>query len=155
MSNEKKVEVITEINNVINKYVDNYKLFCGGCCFAAYLIARYLNKLGISYTTAIFQYSDILNVINFNKAINGNGVAHVAIEVDVNGEKMFIGDCSGIYRYFQSTCEDYHIRRYHRVKPMEILKWYRNNCWNYVYNTAYNSHLSREMKKIYLKYLLK
>ena len=152
MSNEKKIEVITEMNNVINKYVENHKLFCGGCCFAAYLIARYLNKLGISYTTAIFQYYDIINVINFNKAINGNGVAHVAIEVEVNGEKLFIGDCGGIYRYFESTCEKYKIRRYHRVKPMAILKGYRNNCWNCRYNTAYNSYLSRDMKKIYLKY---
>ena len=152
MGNNKKIEIITEMCNLINKYVDNHKLFYGGCCFAAFLIARYLDLLGIRYTTAIFQNGDILNVINFNKAINGEGVAHVAIEVEVDGEKLFIGDCGGIYRYFESTCEKYKIRRYHRVKPMMLLKGYRNNTWNYMYNTAYNSHLSREMKKLYLKY---
>ena len=152
MDNNKKIEVITEMCNLINKYVDNYNLFCGGCCFAAYLIAKYLDMFGISYTTAIFQDGDILNVINFNKAINGDGVAHVAIEVKVNGEKMFIGDCGGIYDYYQCTNEKYYLRRYHRITPMMLLKGYKNNTWNYMYNTAYNSHLSREMKKIYLKY---
>lgn len=152
MDNNKKTEIITEMCNLINKYVDNYRLFCGGCCFAAYLIARYLDMFGIRYTTAIFQDGDILNVNDFNKAINGEGVAHVAIEVKVNGEKMFIGDCGEIYRFYQLTNVKYHLRRYHKITPTMLLKGYKNNTWNNCYNIAYNSHISREMKKIYLKY---
>lgn len=152
MDNKKKEEIINEMNMVINHYVYNCLLFAGGCCYAAYVLARYLTKLGISYNTCIFQYRSCLYEKGFKKVINGNDVSHVAIEVKVGRKKMFIGDCTGIYDYFQATGYDYKIRHYRHVAPGEILQGYRNNSWNWMYDTNNNTPLSKAIKMVYLKY---
>ena len=153
MNKAKKIEFIKEINEVVNVYVNMHKLFCGGCCYAAFLIASCFDMVGIKYKTAIFQYYDILNVRNFNKAINGNGVAHVAIEVKVNGVKTVIGSCDGVYRYFNSSKEHFHIRHYSKVNPYMILEGYVNNSWNDTYNRANNISLAKDITKVLEKYL--
>lgn len=152
MDNKKKEEIINEMNKVINYYVENHMLFAGGCCYAAYVLARYLTKLGISYNTCIFQYGACLYERNFKKVINGEDVSHVAIEVKVGGNKMFIGDCIDIYKYFQSTGFEYKVRHYHHIHPSDILHGYRNNCWNRLYDTNNNTPLSKAIKMIYQKY---
>lgn len=153
MNKAKKIEFIKEINEVVNFYVSIHKLFCGGCCYAAFLIASCFDMVGIKYKTAIFQHHDILNVRNFNKAINGNGVAHVAIEVKVNGVKTFIGSCDGVYRYFNSSKERFNIRHYNKIKPNMILDGYVNNSWNDTYNRANNISLAKDITKVLDKYL--
>jgi hypothetical protein len=108
--------------------------------------------MGINYRTVIFQYNDILNETDFNNAINGCGVSHVAIEVVWKFRKIYIGDCSGIYRYFKSTGEKFKIMKYKDISPEEILNGYRNNEWNSLYDTHCNGPLARDIKKVYLKY---
>lgn len=153
MNKAKKIKFINELNGIINEYVVNYNLFSGGCCYAAFIIASCLDILNIKYKTVIFQYHNILNVRNFNKAINGNGVAHVAIEVKVNGTKTFIGDCDGIYKYFNITQQEYKVRHYSRVNPHMLLEGYMNNAWNWVYNTENNTNLAQDVSKILDKYI--
>jgi len=147
-----KNHFIEELNRVINHYACNSNLFNGGCCYSAYLLAKYLNKMGISYKTVIFQYNDILNETDFNNAINGRGVSHVAIEVTYKFKKMLIGNCEGIYNYFKNTGEEFKIRKYKNINPEEILEGYRNNDWNWKYDTHCNGPLSRDIKKVYLKF---
>ena len=152
MNKTKKIEFINELNNLINTYVDEYSLFSGGCCFAAAVIAYCFESVGIKYKTAIFQYMDVLNVRSFTKVINGNGIAHVAIEVEINRTKMFIGKCDGIYRYFESTGEDYKIRHYRGVSSRMILDGYEHNSWNDKYQRKYNENLVNDVNKILSKY---
>lgn len=144
--------LIEMINDKINQYVHNCRLFSGGCCYSAYVIARSLKMAGIKYRTVVWQSDEILKVRSFNKAVNGDGCAHVGIEVKYQGKWQVIGDCSGINRYFMITGEKVNIRTYSRVEPETILEGYKNNEWNCTYDTHNNGPLSRDINKIVLKY---
>ena len=145
-------KLIEMINDKINQYVHNKRLFSGGCCYSAYVIARNLRLVGIKYRTVVWQSDEILKVRSFNKAVNGDGCAHVGIKVKYKGKWSIIGDCSGIDRYFKVTGEKVNIRTYSRVEPETILEGYRNNEWNCLYDTHNNGPLSRDINKIVLKY---
>lgn len=154
MKNKIKNQIIEEMNNRINEYVWNSDLFAGGCCYAAYVLAKNLKKLGITYKTVMFQYNSILNVKNFNSAINGpDGQAHVGIEVVYKHQKMIIGDCSAIYRYFECSGEKFKVRTYADVSPEEILEGYKNGSWNWRYNVNCNGPLMRDISRIADKYM--
>lgn len=153
-----KFNVIDEMNTVIQKYVDEKKLFCGGCCYSAYVLAKNLTKLGIKYKTVIVQYDEILNANTFNDAINGRGVAHVAIKVcDILKGNVFIGDFSDLTRYFNHMKYAYNIKSYDNISPEEILKGYKNGRkayrWNYIYDVKNNAPLMKEINQICKKYL--
>ena len=145
--------LIEELNSTVNHYVYHNDLFCGGCCFSAYALAKNLKKLGVKYRVAIFQYKDILHENVFTNAINGEGVSHVAIEVTYHHRKIVIGDCSGIYRYFDCTGEKYRIKKYSRIEPEELLEGYKNNEWNWRYDTHNNGPLMRDINKVANKYM--
>jgi hypothetical protein len=152
MNNIDRFTFISELNSKVNHYVNEHHLFSGGCCYTAYCLAAALKHAGIKYRTVVWQYQDILKENNFNKVINGKGVSHVGIEVTVRGEKVIIGDCSGIKEYFATTYQDYRVRKYDNVDPEELLEGYRNNKWNYLYNTSWNKYLARDIRKITTKY---
>ena len=144
---------LLELAGIIDGYNDRNHLFCGGCAYAAYLIADACKTLGIKYHTVMYQYLGIIKETNFNKAINGNGVAHVAIQVKYKREWKYVGSCAGIKRYFATTGEDFIIRKYNRVEPEEILSGYRNNSWNWRYDKAHcNGPLTRDVRHLVAKY---
>ena len=153
MNNIKKLTLVTELCKKINEYVYNYDLFAGGCCYAAYVLAKNLKQLGIEYKTIIYQYDDILNETNFNNAINGEGVSHVAIEVRIGFRRYTIGDCSSILRFFDWSGYKFKIKKYTGISPEEIIEGYRNNVWNNKYNTHHNGPLMRDINKICNKYV--
>ena len=141
--------IIDEYNEKINEFVKKYSLFCGGCCFAAYALAKNLTELGIKYKVVIFQYNKILNVNTFNDAFNGKGVAHVAIQVTHRRKSFYIGDCSGIMDYFKATQEKYKIKKYTDITPQMILNGYNHySFWNWEYNTDHNPLLLQEIRDI-------
>ena len=153
MNTFKKYVLILELCEKINEYVYNHNLFEGGCCYAAYVLAKNLKQLGIEYKTIIYQYDDILNETNFNNAINGNGVSHVAIEVRVGIKRYIIGDCSDIFRFFDYTGYRFKIKKYTDISPEEIIEGYKNNVWNHRYNRHLNGPLMRDINKICNKYI--
>ena len=144
---------IRELRTIIDRYVNDYRLFCGGCCYSAYLLAAALKKAGIKYKTVIWQYQDILDVTDFNQAINGKGVSHVAIEVGMGRKRIVIGDDSGIREFFMNHEYLYNVRKYDGIEPDEILAGYRNNNWNVMYDTRYNTPLRRDIQKVTSKYV--
>lgn len=152
MKNSVRNSIIEELNKKINEYVDEKCLFSGGCCFSAYVLAEYLQKCGIKYKIAIFQYMDILNERNFTNAINGNGVSHVAVEVVYKHKRMFIGKCDGIYNYFKMSGEKYKLHRYRGIEPIDLLSAYMGNMWNCTYDTDYNVPLINDIRAIIKKY---
>lgn len=153
MKTTERCRFIDDLTKVINHYVQEHYLFAGGCCYSAYILARALRMFGIKYKTVLFQYDDILNETDFNNAINGEGVSHVAIEVRYGMKRYIIGDCSGIYRYFKCTGEKFKIMKYADIAPEEILDGYRHNEWNCMYDVHNNSILSRDINKVIAKYL--
>jgi len=153
MKTTERCGFIDDLTKVINHYVQKCNLFAGGCCYSAFLLARAFRMFGIKYKTVIFQCNDILNETDFNNAINGNGVSHVAIEVRYGLKKYIIGDCTNIYRYFKRTGEKFKIRKYTGITPEEILNGYRHNEWNWMYDVHNNSFLSRDINKVVAKYL--
>ena len=54
MNTIKKIALVNELCKKINEYVYNYDLFCGGCCYAAYVLAKNLRQLGIEYKTVLY-----------------------------------------------------------------------------------------------------
>jgi hypothetical protein len=80
-------------------------------------------------------------------------VSHVAIEVTYHHRKIVIGDCSGIYRYFDCTGEKYRIKKYSGIEPEELLEGYKNNEWNWRYNPYTNGAVMRDINKVANKYM--
>ena len=152
MDTKKKDNFISELNEMINKWVNGCCLFQGGCCFAAYGLAWYLSKLGIKYNTILFQYLDILNTKKFSTAINGDGVCHVAIEVTYKHKKFLIGRCDGIYDFFEKYGYKYKVRRYRNITPERLLDGYMSNDWNWMWDTDNNKRLLNDIKRIAEKY---
>ena len=153
MDTKKKDTVISELNEMINRWTDGHYLFHGGCCFAAYGLAWYLSKLGIKYKTVIFQYLDIVNTRKFSTAINGGGVCHVAIEVTYKHKKFLIGRCDEIYDFFKRYGYEYKVRRYKNITPEKLLDGYMSNDWNWTWNTDNNQKVLNDIRKIAEKYL--
>ena len=153
MNTIKKIALVNELCKKINEYVYIHYLFAGGCCYAAYALAKNLKQLGIEYKTVLYQYDDILNETNFNNAINGYGVSHVAIEVRVGFKRYIIGDCSGIMKFFNYSGYKFKIKKYNSISPEEIIEGYRNNMWNDAYNKHCNGPLMRDINKICNKYV--
>ncbi len=144
--------LIMELNQKINEFCQKYNLFAGGCCYSAYLLSKCLTNLGVRHKIVIFQDHDIINETNFSKAINGDGVAHVAIQVTYKFHKMYIGDCTGLMNWYKYTKIPYKVRKYPSVDPNELLEAYQNNSWNCCYDPCHNLTVAKAIKKIYIKY---
>lgn len=138
---------VKELNDKVNEYVFEKKLFWGGCCYAAYLLAEAFVKAGIQYKVVLFETHMTLTK-DFNKSINnGFGVDHIAIQVKPGKKNFIIGDLTDFLDYRGRD-----IRRYKDVTPEMLLDAYENNIWNDVYNTDYNPQLKKEIFGICAKY---
>ena len=153
MKGERKRLFIWEIVNKVNEFVHEKDLFCGGCCFSAFVLAEILNKFGIKYRTVLFQSHDILHEHDFNNAINSEDCDHVAIEVTLDGKRIIIGDYSGITNYYDTFGVEYTARRYRGITPEMLKNAYYWNSWNPRYKTENNLPFRNEMNKIADKYL--
>lgn len=152
---KRKIEeqFLLDLATIIDNYNNKCDLFCGGCAYAAYLVADACKTLGIRYTTVMYQYQSIIRETDFTKAINSRGVAHVAIRVKYKKEWKYIGSVSGIKDYFAWTCQDFIVREYRRIQPEQILSGYRNNVWNCVYDRSHcNGPLTRDVRRLVVKY---
>lgn len=148
MDSKTRKSFIKELNNKINEYVEKKNLFCGGCCYAAYLLADVLEKVGIKYRVVLFESGNTLTK-DFNKSINngGFGVNHVAIQVRFGLFSFIIGDTSD-YKGYRGR----EIHRYDNVTPHMLLEAYQGNTWNDFYETSNNSRLRKDISRIYAKY---
>ena len=153
MKTQVRNSFIKSLADVIDKYVYTCDLFNGGCCYSAYVLAKVLKEAGIKYKVKMFQYKDVLRTNEFNTAINGNGVAHVAIAVRQNREWKVFGSCDGIYNHFAFTGERFKVCTYNGITPEQLLEGYENNDWNCMYDTENNKSLVKEINKVASKYI--
>lgn len=152
MKGERKRLFIWEIVNKVNEFVHEKDLFCGGCCFAASVLAEILTRLGIKYRTVLFQGHELARVKDFDVAVNNDDCDHVAIEVTVGGEKVIIGDYSAIDNYYDTFDVRHSVRRYRGITPQMLRAAYYGNSWNPRYETSNNAPFREEMYKIADKY---
>lgn len=142
---------IFEINKVINEYVHTKKLFSGGCCYSAYLIANALKRLGVEYKVVLFQSGENASEREFANAIDGD-CDHVAIEVRIGLKKLIIGDYSGITKYYETMGFVHELRKYDNISPRTLRNAYYGKSWNCIYDTTNNRPLSAIINGIVDKY---
>ena len=153
MDKETKRIAIWELNNKVNEFVRDKNLFCGGCCFSAYVLSNVLTKIGIKYEVLIFQSSRIREKLTFNDAVNDDGCDHVAIEVRLGAKRVIIGRFDDLNNYYRMFHIKPKIRRYKDITPCMLRNAYYSNTWNHLYNTNNNRPLSISLNKIARKYI--
>lgn len=153
MDKEKKRIAIWELDNKVNEFVRERRLFCGGCCFSAYVLSNIFTKMGIKYEVLIFQSSRIKEKPTFNDAVNDDRCDHVAIEVRLGAKRVIIGKFDDLNNYYRMLHIKPKIRRYKDITPGMLRNAYYSNIWNRVYNTANNRPLSISLNKIARKYI--
>lgn len=150
-----KYNVIKEMADVIDRYVEERDLFAGGCCFSAYILAEYLKKLGINYKVVLFQYGESLNKRRFSTAMRTGWVGHVAIEVRYKNRKVLIGNCGRINFFFIINNFRFRCRTYSNISPSRLLSEYESGDWNSCYDTVNNFSLLNDIKSVANKYIEK
>lgn len=142
---------ILEINKAINEYVHTKRLFCGGCCYSAYLIANALKRLGVKYKVVLFLPDWNANEGEFTNAVNGD-CDHVAIKVRVGRKNLIIGDYSGITRFYELIGYAPNLCEYDNISPRMLKDAYYGKSWNCSYDTTNNRPLSAVINGIVDKY---
>lgn len=142
---------IFEINKTINEYVHTKRLFCGGCCYSAYLIANALKRLGVEYKVVLFLSGQGADEREFVKAVNGD-CDHVAIKVRVGRKNLIIGDYSGIARFYDLIGCVPELREYDDISPRMLKDAYYGKSWNCSYDTTNNRPLSAIINGIVDRY---
>ena len=143
---------ILEINEAVNEYVHTKRLFCGGCCYSAYLIANALKRLGIEYKVVLFLSGQNADEREFANAISGD-CDHVAIKVRVGRKNLIIGDYSGIMRFYDLIGYVPELREYDDISPRTLRDAYYGKSWNPSYDTTNNRPLSAIINGIVDKHI--
>ena len=151
MEREARKKFILELNDKINEYVHEKALFCGGCCYSAYVLADIFERMGIKYDVLLFQAYNTVNERDFYNAVGGD-CDHVAIDVRMGHKHFIIGDYRKITEYYELFKVNHAIRRYKGISPSMLLQAYCFNEWNSTYDTSNDSELSRSLNNIAAKY---
>lgn len=146
-------KLFDRIDSVINDYADNKKLFCGGCCYAAYVIARQLSSNNIPYKVAVYQTGYATRCRTLKGVCKNEGCAHIAIVVNDNGVDRIIGRTDKIVKalndILRSYGENWKIKFYENISWRELEEAYYNNEWNWAYDTSNNAKLFADIKSIF------
>lgn len=150
MTTKERKAFILALNEKINEFVHKKRLFAGGCCYSAYLLADILTRMGIKYNVVLFQSNENADETYFYDAVDG--CDHVAIEVRIGAKRLIIGDYSGITDEYKVWNTRYVMRRYHEITPSMIFEAYCDNEWNWEYKTSNNPSLKKNLNRIAEKY---
>lgn len=146
-------KLFMELEDLIDRYVIEKNLFCGGCCYAAAQIAKGLEHKGIKYSVVSFQSDDAYNCRSLKSACRMDGCAHVAILVNYKHKLMCIGDTSRVVESLNWSKaiwgENWRARRYTKVNWRELETCYYSNEWNPTYDTRNNTRFFAEINKIF------
>lgn len=125
--------LIIHLDAITTKYVFEKRLFCGGCAYAAAIIARELEKENIPYE--VFAYTRFNNPVESREPC-----AHLGVQVNFNGKKIFVGG------EFHSPYWGKKVNL-GQLPSEEILQYYKDvrnkKGWNNMYDVYNNSAFSR------------
>lgn len=146
-------KLFMELENLVDRYVMEKDLFCGGCCYAAAQIARGLDHKGIKYSVVVFQGNDAVNCRSLKSVCRMDGCAHVAIMVNYKHKLMCIGDTTRVVRCLNWNRmmwgEEWRARRYTKVNWRQLEACYYGNEWNDRYDTRNNARFFAEISRIF------
>ena len=148
--------LIEDLNKRVDYWVDNRSLFCGGCCFAAAVLAKGLERLGVKYTVVCFQDNMGLNCRKLNTLCKNPGCAHVAISVVYKHKKTYIGKVDRLVECLNDDMKwggEWRTREYRKISSDVLLENYWSNDWNWTWDIMLNDRFEKEINKIFEKYL--
>ena len=142
-----KKEYLNELNSITTKYDVDKDLFKGGCAFAAAVLARELETMGIKYEVICYVFPCFND--DYNPIKRGESCAHVAVKVNCGRKKMLIGGDIMEPWYMEvnvGMMKSDEITRYYR-------KIYRKGEWNLTWSAMYNSSYSRACRRATQRYI--
>lgn len=132
----KDKETLVERLDKLFQFLDEeYGINAGGCCFAAYCLAKLLSRDKVEFSVVVYEVHKL--VADFNKLSNGH--YHYAIMIGnycVNSEDY--DDDPSLVRTV-----------YSRVKASDILNHYKKHSWNECYDVSKNNFILKAIKMFY------
>lgn len=151
MSNIRKL--LKEINKACAEFHKCYQLNFGGCCFAASVIAKYLEKLNIEY------YLVVTDFYNKNLTCVNNEIKNRKVNKLPHNSICGLNTCNHYYLYIPkySININYDYSRENTIFVKGInhrdIAWiYKKGDWNESYDTSYNKKFINLIKSICSKY---
>lgn len=134
-------QLISKLNTLCNTLEAKYEINHGGCCFLAYLISRWLEKLNIPYSLTICDYVDK------NKDELQNQLSTRELNDSLVDSLIGEGTASHYYistKYGDINSEDKDdLNIYSLDANSEDIEWiYDHGSWNSQYNTNFNEDIS-------------
>lgn len=151
MNREKAEWLKNSLEHLFTYLDDTYDINAGGCCFAAYVIAKNLESLGESYKLVIYDedYLDNIdsveiqeNIVNrdIQRCPNGNHTCcHYAIKI----KNLGIVNASDF---------KYEKRVYVDVTSYDILWIYEKGEWNCCYDPRLNDIVEQNINLVFNAY---
>lgn len=128
----------------------DYNINCGGCCFIAYIISKYLDQFQIEYSLCIVNDYPInkLAVIkevrnkqrHFNLVTGDNTCCHYYLRVE-GGGSINLGSFEGYYTYVIS-----------KINHRNIGWIYWNGLWNSTYDRRNNKFIKKIISSYFRGY---
>lgn len=133
---------INLLNNLLSDIDNILDINSGGCCYIAYIIAKYCDLHNIKYSVIFTDYEDLFsNVDNLIKNRSSKGIFD-------DSEYS----CNHIYLKINNICINKEELEYSYesdiINSDDLLWIYRNGDWNETYDTANNSIISKFINKI-------
>lgn len=124
MYTEKQLNQLVKRLNKVCKHLDEiYDLNNGGCCYAAWVIAKELKKHEIPYQLMVFETEPFISI----------NESHCHYALVVNGKIINGSEFIHKRRYYRQT--------FTNISPNKLLTLYRTLEWNDYYNKKYNSYV--------------
>ena len=143
-SKEIQYALASRLNRLLNKLHDEFELNCGGCCFAAYCVAKLLEEDDFKYSLIVFdseydlkQYSELSEL------------------PDVMEHYGLVLDYDDVTNTETINCEEDDFDLYYQtfnVTSKDILDCYLNNEWNSCYQTTNNTFVQSLIERIYYEF---
>lgn len=142
--------------NTLCRFLDKeYYVNCGGCCFIASVIAKHLDRLGISYKLIAYDYFD--KDLDFVQYEVSNKVKNKSILKSVTGNHTCNHYClfiEGAGEINTGNIDNESLVRYEiQVVNSSNIRWiYKNGEWNNDYDTNNNKTIKNIVKSFFRQY---
>lgn len=139
---------IQKLENLLKSLDNKFYINEGGCCYVAYIIAKYLDKLNIPYSLIIYNRVKI-SLSNKDVIYNiKNNIGNYPIRFHTcNHYTLKIGNIiintSQGYRY------SYELKN---ITHKDIRMIYNRGCWNPTYRIRHNENVRKSIHNFFKPY---
>lgn len=130
--------LVNQLNSICKKLDNKYNINNGGCCYAAYCIAKILEKTNLDFYLIAFDrccdFNKESNILDLTRSCN-----HYAIRIKTNCNNYTINLSSFTDAYSRDL----------KASSANILKHYQQHLWNDMYDTSNNINVKTTIEKTY------